>query len=299
MTALKDTIVKIFWEKKHMRKLLQNCNAPLDLINAQNWDLYKYHVLEPILEALNSMPEGLGPLRCILQQTLSYKDANHLLRYNDGKKRKREAENSLEHLRTLVQQHDQEHKDEEAERERRKDQAQREQKVQRFHQRLEELKNKYLIFFSSKDVQKRGYNLEALLRDLFELFDLEPRGSFKVKGEQIDGAFELDGDDYLIEIKWQNNQVELNDLRDLDGAIRSNLDNTLGLFVSINGFNANAIEKYSQGDRPRIICMDGTDLMSVLEGHIELPELLKRKRALAAQKGKIFVCVGDIMKGKE
>lgn len=37
--------------------------------------------------------------------------------------------------------------------------------------------------------------------DIFELFDLDPKVSFENKGEQLGGAFTLDGTDYLFEAK--------------------------------------------------------------------------------------------------
>jgi hypothetical protein len=40
---------------------------------------------------------------------------------------------------------------------------------------------------------------------------------------------------YLLEAKWTKDRVNLGDLRDLDGAVGSSLDNTLGLFISIEG----------------------------------------------------------------
>jgi hypothetical protein len=105
------------------------------------------------------------------------------------------------------------------------------------------------------------------------------------------------GDHYLLEVKWQEKPVNLNDLRGLDGAVGSSLDNTLGLFVSINDFSSDAIESYSQGNRPRLICMDGGDLMAVLESRLEFPDLLLRKKDFAVQKRRVFVRANEILKG--
>jgi hypothetical protein len=52
--------------------------------------------------------------------------------------------------------------------------------------------------------QKRGYAFESFLNELFDLFSLAPRGSFRLVGEQIDGSFQLGQDVYLVEAKWQN-----------------------------------------------------------------------------------------------
>src|SRR6266404_3100496 len=79
-----------------------------------------------------------------------------------------------------------------------------------------------------------GYSLEKLLNQLFQLFELAPHAPFKRHGEQIDGAFVLDREHFLLESKWQKKQPNLGDLRDLDGAVSSSLDNTLGLFVSVH-----------------------------------------------------------------
>jgi hypothetical protein len=41
--------------------------------------------------------------------------------------------------------------------------------------------------------------------------------------------------------------------------------------------------------------MDGSDIMAVLDGRIELPELLKRKRRHAAQTGEIYMRYQDML----
>lgn len=102
-----------------------------------------------------------------------------------------------------------------------------------------------------------------------------------------------------LELKLhQKSQPNLGDLRDLYGAVSSSLDNTLGLFVSVNGFAPEAVSSYVQGNRPRIICMDCSDLMLVLDGRIDLPELLFRKKELAAQRRMILVSANDIILGR-
>lgn len=51
------------------------------------------------------------------------------------------------------------------------------------------------------EAQARGFAFEKFLNKLFEEFELNPRQSFKLVGEQIDGSLELDGEYYLIEAK--------------------------------------------------------------------------------------------------
>lgn len=298
LTALKEAILNVFWKKRDVRALFDRCGVGRTLISSQDWNGYKYHIVSPVLDVLNDTAQGIGSLRRILQETLAYKDGNHLLWLPDGQKRKREAERSLEHLRLLVKQHDAAKQTLEEQRQARLRKIEEAKRGALFRSKLAEICDRFLRFCQNPDHRKRGYGLEALLHDLFTLFDLSPRGPFRRIGEQIDGAFVLEGDHFLLEAKWQENQVNLGDLRDLDGAVASSLDNTLGLFLSINGFSPEAIEGYSQGSRPKLICADGADLIAVLECRIELPDLLLRKKDFAVQKRRIFVRASEILKGQ-
>ena len=296
--GLKDAAVKVFWRKSDLRSMLTIAGVSHDLITAQDWERYKYHILSPIIDHLNCDEAGLGPLRRILHETLRYKKCDHLLRFNDGKKLKREAENALEHLRALVKEHDSAKATEEEEREARRRRMEEAKKERTFQEKLAALHREYMQLLGETDEEQRGYTLEKLLNRLFELFELAPYAPFKRRGEQIDGAFVLEREHFLVEAKWQKKQPNLGDLRDLDGAVSSSLDNTLGLFISVHGFALEAVSGYIQGNRPRIICMDGSDLMLVLDGRIDLPELLFRKKELAAQRRMIFVTANDIVLGR-
>jgi hypothetical protein len=93
VTALNDAVVKVFWTKSDMRRLLEISGVEQQLINAQDWGKYKYHILSPIIDRLNVTENGLGPLRRILQETLRYKDCKHLLpvQQRQGAQRRRGA----------------------------------------------------------------------------------------------------------------------------------------------------------------------------------------------------------------
>jgi hypothetical protein len=298
VSALIDAAIKVFWTRKDLRRMLNIAEVDQELINAQDWEQYKFFILSPIVDALNTDEEGLGPLRRVLNETLRYKKCDHLLRYNDGKKLKREAERAVEHLRALVQEHDSAKISQDEERESRRRRIEEAQKGRVFQEKLAKLHTHYMTLLSKQDENERGYDLEKLLNELFSLFELAPHSPFKRKGEQIDGAFILYREHFLLEAKWQKSPSNLADLRDLDGAVSSSLDNTLGLFIAIAGFTDQALSGYIEGNRPRMICMDGSDLMLVLDGRIDLPELLFRKKEIAAQRRKIFVTANDIILGR-
>jgi len=297
MTALKDAVINVFWRKKDVRSLFERCGVAPTLIAAQDWSAYKINIVAPVIDALNLDDDGLGPLRQIIQETLRYTDGKHLMWLADAEKRCREAERSLEHLRLLVKNHDATQQQKEEDRQARLGEQLLARGGADFRRKIGEIKERFLGYHVGSNLQQRGYALEEILYDLFLLFDLQPRGPFRRTGEQIDGAFVLDRDHYLLEAKWQAKPAILNDLRDLDGAVGSSLDNTLGLFISLNGFSQEALAGYVKGNRPRIVCMDGQDLMGVLDQTIELPDLIRRKKDLAVQKRSIFIGIREILKG--
>ena len=140
---------------------------------------------------------------------------------------------------------------------------------------------------SSSDPQGRGFDLERLMYELFELFDLDPKASFKNLGEQLDGAFSLDGTEFLFEAKWHKELVNKASLAAFSDKVRTKLENTLGVFLSINGFSPDGVTAHQAGGAS-ILLMDGGDLMAVLEERIDFVSLLLRKKRHAAQTGNIY-----------
>ena len=297
MQALKDAVVKVFFKTTDMRNLLIRSDVSNTLISEQDWSKYKFHVISPIIDHLNKSKDGIAPLRNVLKETLGYTDCSHLLWMKDGKIKREQAEASVIVLRKLVKEHDIEIKKKEIEAKQREAKIAEAKRGSHFQSKLEQLKIRFYEFHASDDRRKSGYGLEAILYDLFNLFELDPKSSFRRVGEQIDGDFVHTGDQFLLEAKWQAKQPNLADLRDLDGAVNSSLDNTLGLFISINGFSPEAITSYVQGNRPKIICMDGLDLVIVLEGNFDLVDLIKRKRDVASSKRLVFVQASEFLKG--
>lgn len=161
-------------------------------------------------------------------------------------------------------------------------------------EKLEQLCHEYYQLVGSDDRQRRGYRLERILRELFALFDLDPKASFRIAGEQIDGAFTFDNTDYLLEARWQQELVGTQDLDAFKGKISRKLENTLGLFLAVNGFADTAVEAHSTVG-PVMILMDGSDIMAILEGRIDLLELLLRKRRYAAETGRVFLPIHQIL----
>jgi hypothetical protein len=152
-----------------------------------------------------------------------------------------------------------------------------------------------LAMHSDQDAQGRGRRFERLLNDLFSLYDLNPRKSFVIADEQIDGAFTFNTDDYLIEAKWEQTPAARADIDVLAQKVARKGRNTLGLFVAVAGFSEPAIRAHSDSGSG-LIFMDGTDLYSVLEGRIELTDVLDAKRRHLSETGKPLLLVKDVLR---
>jgi hypothetical protein len=199
----------------------------------------------------------------------------------------------VEQLRQLVEPHQEKKKEEEESERRRKKREEKLHSNRAVREKLAELNSRFIEIASGVNPQSRGFELERLMYDLFELFDLDPKASFRNVGEQIDGGFFLEGTDYLFEAKWQQNLVGIEDLDAFSRKVERKLENTLGVFLSINGYSPDGVTAHSTA-RPSIILMDGADLMAVLEERIDFVTLLQRKKRHAAHTGNIYLKIHKI-----
>lgn len=142
------------------------------------------------------------------------------------------------------------------------------------------------------DPQARGFDFEKFLKQLFTFYGLEARSAFRLRGEQIDGSFVLGAETYLLEAKWQNNQVSIGDLHGFHGKLEQKAAWTRGLFVSYSGFSPDGLHAFGRGKR--VICADGLDIYDALNRQIPFNKVLESKVRRAAETGESFVAVRDL-----
>lgn len=149
-----------------------------------------------------------------------------------------------------------------------------------------------LTSLSKLEPQARGYAFERFLKALFDAYGLEGRDPFRLRGEQIDGSFELGHETYLVEAKWQNTFVGVGELHAFNGKVEEKAAWARGLFISYCGFSEDGLHAFGRGKR--LICMDGLDLSETLVGGLSLTDVLRRKVRRAAETGQPFVRVRDL-----
>lgn len=293
--ALKEALTLVYWYKGELRSFLTQCLSDPAVLGRLNWEEYKRNIVATLVDHLVMNEEVYQrDLLRLMSEVCRIRDFSHLEKLEDGKKKAADANAAVEALRVQVKGHEDLETEQKASEERRKEAHLRLMQVNAVREQLGVLKGEFFELVASENPQQRGFQLEKVLRGLFDLFDLDPKASFKITGEQIDGAFSFEGTDYLLEAKWQKDPVSADDLDGMAGKLSRKLENTLGLFISIDGFSEDAVKVHSSGRR-LLILMDGSDLMAVLEGRIDLVQLLLRKRRKAAQTGNIYLRIHEVL----
>lgn len=295
IVALKDALTSLYWYKKDLRSFLSGTIEDPNLLGGINWNDYKRNIVGLVVDRMAKREDRYQSILIrVMAEVCRVEDFSHLERLEDGASKADAARISVAALRKLTRGHESLVEEQKKAEERRRQAHETLLRNTAVRIGLDKLNKQYVALLMDRDHHRRGYQLEILLRNVFELFDLDPRASFKISGEQIDGAFTFESTDYLFEAKWEEKLISAQDLDVLHAKLSRKLDNTLGLFLSINGFSDDGVAAHSSGRRMMLL-FDGSDLMAVLDGRIDLIQLLLRKRREASQTGNIYLKFADIM----
>lgn len=294
--ALKEALTHIYWTRKDIQQFVYHAIDNKMLVTTIDWANSTKEESVSIL--LNRMMAKQNVYRDdilrLFDAAIHFKDFNHLKRWDDSDRLIKNAKNAVEALKEQTAGYfEMKEEKERAEKRRAAYQAMQKEK-EAARAKLSTIKDSFSRIAAISDFQKRGYAFEAFLNDIFEYYDLDPRRSFKILGEQIDGAFTFENTDYIVEAKWQKNPVNAGDLYKFAGKIQNKLKITMGLFISFSGYSSEALKVDGPGIKSMIL-MDGNDIMAVLDERIDLTDLMYRKRRHASETGEIFLSVWRIL----
>jgi hypothetical protein len=149
----------------------------------------------------------------------------------------------------------------------------------------------------SADPHGRGYLLQDLMNRMFDLHEIPVYRSFTRNGggEQIDGAFKLDGWHYIVECRWREKLSDIRQLDGLYGQVGRSGKQTMGLYLSINGWSDNVPPLLKQNTDKCIVLMEGYDLRCVLTSEADLTEFLMAKVACLNLEAEPHLSVKDFL----
>ncbi len=286
--AMRECILKLLWAKDDIVSFLSSngCTKPDIAVLGNHKELSRAAIVDKMFVHLSQKHDnGLGPFRAMLQALVNWSHFDSFYFDKLKKLNRDEAQRAIDHLKQLQEIRD--HKAKEA----RKTREKREKQAQNPKNTLASLKNTYIsLMQGTSSSQKRGYKLETILLELSKLSSLEITAPFRVNGEQIDGAIKYDGENYIVEAKWQDkasaNESVYQFSYKVDGKMYGR-----GLFISVNGFSAHVIHSLVVGKSINTIFIDGGDLILVLEGFITFSEMIDKKVKAAQTKGLIYIDV--------
>ena len=176
-----------------------------------------------------------------------------------------------------------------------REQPAKEEKVDKVTpERLKRLRDA-LLFLEKLTPQQRGFEFERFLNELFDVFGLHPRGSFRLQGEQIDGSIDFENHTYLIEAKFQAKPVGQQDLLAFRGKVEGKATWSRGVFISVSHFTQDGLAAFSRGRPTNLIAISGQDLFFVVDGQMSLDEVIRLKARRAAETGEVMVPVQQLL----
>ncbi len=233
--------------------------------------LSKRQMAPLILDAVAKRPDGGATVRAIIEIAASW-TSFHLA--HDEYAARATVQKAAEILRQI-----------ETEESRRAEQRKREEQERQREEAAESERHRDLLLAMfdelarSDDHQRRGYLLQELLRATFDLFEITLVRPFTRNqgAEQIDGAFKLEGWHYLVECRWREKLADIRELDGLKGQVDRSGKQTMGFFLSINGWSDNVPLLLKQNPEKSIVLMEGYDLRTTLCGTIDLREFILAK----------------------
>jgi restriction system protein len=131
------------------------------------------------------------------------------------------------------------------------------------------IKDSLYKLFGESDPWKRGKRLEGILNSLFAYAGFLVREAFTVKGdegqgivEQIDGAVELGGVLYIVEMKWWDKPIGRQEIAPHLVSVYGRGD-VGGIFISYSGFSSAAIDDAKTGLTQKVFVL--TELQEIIQ----------------------------------
>jgi hypothetical protein len=256
----------------------------LSAFAADRESINKYHIARTVLERINAAGDAaLAARREIIKRIVEWEDFSICWPSDQLK-----AKGLVSELRRVVQVKDsfarmKDERDKEVE-ELRKRNERRIAEKRRWREEIASIRMTLFSMFGMDNPQRRGVELERVLNRLFRCYGILLREDFKlrmdeVRGvvEQIDGVIELDGNVYLVEMKWESEPLGRDKVS--SHLVRVfNRGHSRGILISASGYTEPAVQtcKESLHHAPFCLCLL-EEIVFMLEQEADLMEILRSK----------------------
>lgn len=285
---MKQALLSLFWPRKELLQFFvdHDCSKKdlSGVVDFKEEGVSRAQMVDLVFEALLRRADGgLGQFRAMLHSLVNWSHFDPYYFDQLQKLDRAAATACIEKLRRLQEQRDASIKQQRTAR------LEQQRVAQEADATIKELRESFLTLHSDRaDLQKRGYALEKVLRNLAKLSKVRVTEAFRVRGEQIDGAFKYDGEHYLLEAKWQHASASNEAVYQFAGKVEGKMYGR-GLFVSMQGFSDHVIDDITRGKAVKTVFVDGEDITLVVEEQLTFEEMLDAKVKAAQTRGEIYV----------
>ncbi len=288
-----DALLKAIWYKPTLRRFLQQHRIADSVLAQWQDDQSKRDYMAWLWPKLIKTDEGQEAILAMARSLSEMQSFPDLERKEDTKIRIPEAAQAIVRLREQVANIN-ETLQETSDAKSRRQAAQRDMsKKQADQQSIEKLSSELNSLTRQTGTREGGYAFEKWFYDLAVCFDLDARPGYWADGRQIDGAITIEGTTFLLETKFTNEPIGSPDVDTFMAKIESKADNTMGLFVSISGFNTGAVKAASKHRTPMLLLDHGHIFNIILRGVMTLPQVVSRIKRHASQTGSAYLSAKD------
>lgn len=279
-----DCILAIFWPKRDIVEFFKDIGCPTSILIRVDNNSTRRVIVDTVFSYLSAHSD---PGLVVFQKmSESLSNWSHFDYYHFDQKQsldKAIAQQRINDLRTAILKRNQSLKQ-------KSDLAHQRSQKQEKTQKIKSLSDEFSrIYGTNLTPQERGKIFESFLRDIFNRQDIIMHGPFRIIGEEIDGTFKFEGENYIVEAKWHDGHMSTKQLY----AFACKVDGKLhgrGLFISVHGFTCESFKSIVQGKHIKTILMDGQDISYILEDRITLEKMLDFKIRAAQTRGEVYVC---------
>ena len=291
LKLLVDTIPLLCRSKKDVLVFFQGAGVAGDVladyqhkVAVARDSVNKYEITREVLVRLNDRGEAtLRERREVLKRVVECDDFSTCWPADQLK-----AKGLVAEIRRVVDVKDafgRMHQEQEAERKKRLDEEKKKIAAQNERRaKLENVKKDLFALFRESNPQRRGTQLEDVLNRLFGMTGISVREAFKRVAptgegviEQIDGVIELDGEIYLVEMKWWDKPLGT-------GEVSQHLVRVFtrhcarGLLISYSGYTDPAITICREALARMVVALCGLqEVVQLLEREDDMAEFLRKK----------------------
>ncbi|WP_373533048.1 restriction endonuclease [Vampirovibrio sp.] len=292
----KDACLKAFWRKPALRLFLKQHGIADAMLATWAEDESKRVFLARLFEKLIGLKSNNG-YRIIFDMACSLAEMKHfpdLENWEDTPKKISEANKAVSRLKLEVGKAKEVLTDEKEALERRRRSEEERQKAIAASTSLENLGSGLKNLVMQIGTIEAGLTFEKWFYEMVNFHEIPCRLPYKdTRGRQIDGSLTLDGTTFLVETKFTKDPVGSQDIDIFLSKIRTKADNTMGILISMAGFNSGALETASH-DRTPLILLDHAHFYTfILPGTMSLTDVIRRVSRHASQSGEAFLAAKD------